>query len=101
MATTVKRGLRVEREASRFAAPFRIAGYLFEAMPSVVGAIAAGAHEGQGEAAGVYFLGGDQDHMVAEIERVRGEIEAGVAREERQRLLPAGGARNALDCALW
>jgi L-alanine-DL-glutamate epimerase-like enolase superfamily enzyme len=70
-------------------------------MPSVVATISSNGHEGRGEAAGVYYLGDDQDHMVAEIERVRGEIEAGVSREQLQRLLPAGGARNALDCALW
>jgi L-Ala-D/L-Glu epimerase len=28
-------------------------------------------------------------------------VEAGITRNELQELLPAGGARNALDCALW
>jgi L-alanine-DL-glutamate epimerase-like enolase superfamily enzyme len=39
--------------------------------------------------------------MLAQIEALRARIEAGITREELQRLLPAGGARNALDCALW
>ena len=39
--------------------------------------------------------------MVAQIDAVRGTIEAGVDRPALQRLLPPGGARNALDCALW
>jgi L-alanine-DL-glutamate epimerase-like enolase superfamily enzyme len=39
--------------------------------------------------------------MVAEIEAVRGTIEHGIDRTALQRLLPAGGARNAVDCALW
>ncbi|HEX4972222.1 MAG TPA: dipeptide epimerase, partial [Steroidobacteraceae bacterium] len=32
---------------------------------------------------------------------VRSSIEAGIDRETLRRLLPAGGARNAVDCALW
>jgi L-alanine-DL-glutamate epimerase-like enolase superfamily enzyme len=39
--------------------------------------------------------------MMAEIERVRRDIESGTDRESLRRLLPPGGARNALDCALW
>src|SRR4029453_6429763 len=56
---------------------------------------------GEGEAAGVYYLGDDVDCMCAAIEHVRRDIEAGVDRESLRRLLPPGGARNALDCALW
>ena len=37
MATTVtQRKLSIERAAIRFAEPFRIAGYVFDAMPSIV-----------------------------------------------------------------
>jgi L-alanine-DL-glutamate epimerase-like enolase superfamily enzyme len=39
--------------------------------------------------------------MVKRIEGVRDSIEAGIDRETLQTLLPAGGARNAVDCALW
>jgi L-alanine-DL-glutamate epimerase-like enolase superfamily enzyme len=39
--------------------------------------------------------------MLAQVESVRAGIEAGISRESAQTLLPAGGARNALDCALW
>ncbi len=39
--------------------------------------------------------------MVAAIEANRAAIEAGIDREALQHLLPPGGARNALDCALW
>ena len=56
----------------RFAEPFRISGYVFEAMPSVVARIADGEQAGRGEAAGVYYLGDDQDRMIAAIEQVRG-----------------------------
>ncbi len=99
--TTAARALTVERAAIRFASPFRISGYLFEAMPSVVATISDGNLAGRGEAAGVYYLGDDQDRMVATLENVRPAVEHGLNREELQSLLPPCGARNALDCALW
>ena len=37
----------------------------------------------------------------AQIEAVAGEISAGISRDDLQTLLPPGGARNAVDCALW
>jgi L-alanine-DL-glutamate epimerase-like enolase superfamily enzyme len=85
----------------RMREPFRISGYVFEAMPAIVATVSDGRHTGRGEAAGVYYLGDDPAHMEAELERVRGAIEAGIDREQLRALLPAGGARNAVDCALW
>jgi L-alanine-DL-glutamate epimerase-like enolase superfamily enzyme len=99
--TTAHRSLKVEKAAIRFAEPFRITGYVFEAMPSIVATIAEGDVSGRGEAAGVYYLGDDQDHMLELIEKVRSDLESGLNRPDLQHLLPPGGARNALDCALW
>ena len=102
MATATKdRSLKVEKAAIRFAEPFRITGYVFESMPSVVARIADGRFVGRGEAAGVYYLGDDQAHMLELIDQVRAEVEAGLPRHALQDVLPPGGARNALDCALW
>jgi L-alanine-DL-glutamate epimerase-like enolase superfamily enzyme len=102
MATSTKvRTLNVDRLAMRFAAPLRITGYVFEAMPSVLATIGTAGSEGRGEAAGVYYLGDDQDRMVATIEEIRPAIEDGIGRRELQALLPPCGGRNALDCALW
>jgi len=39
--------------------------------------------------------------MLVTIEALRPQIEAGIDRDSLRTLLPAGGARNALDCALW
>src|SRR5690606_38141622 len=39
--------------------------------------------------------------MAATLEGLRERIEAGIDREALAALLPPGGARNALDCALW
>jgi L-alanine-DL-glutamate epimerase-like enolase superfamily enzyme len=102
MATTTKsRVLTVEKAAIRFAEPFRITGYVFEAMPSIVAHITERGHVGRGEAAGVYYLGDDQERMLETIDQVRAEIEAGLTRDDLQVVLPPCGARNALDCALW
>src|SRR5947199_5451146 len=95
--TAAHRILSVERAAIRFAEPFRITGYVFESMPSIVATVTDGDVVGRGEAAGVYYLGDDQDRMIAAIEEVRSEVEAGLTRADLQALLPACGARNALD----
>lgn len=96
-----RRTLAVRTEKLRLAAPFRISGYVFEHWDAIVTTIRDGADVGRGEASGVYYTGDTADHMRAAVESVRPAIEAGAGREELQSLLPPGGARNALDCALW
>jgi len=93
--------LTVSRELIPLSAPFTITGYTFTEMTVVIARVSERGAAGQGEAAGVYYLGDDADRMCAAIEHVRHDIEAGVDRESLRRLLPPGGARNALDCALW
>jgi L-Ala-D/L-Glu epimerase len=58
-------------------------------------------HEGQAEAAGVDYDGETPESIAAQISAVAGRLHDGIARGELAGLLPAGGARNALDCALW
>jgi L-Ala-D/L-Glu epimerase len=93
--------LGVEVEQLPFSAPFRIAGHVFEHQDAVLVTLDDGAHRGRGEASGVFYLGDDAPHIVAAIEAQRAVIEHGIERTALQRLLPPGGARNALDCALW
>lgn len=93
--------LSVEVERLQFAAPFRISGFLFDHQDAVVVTLDDGSQRGRGEACGVYYLDDDAAKMVATIESHRTRIEAGIDRATLQQLLPAGGARNALDCALW
>jgi L-alanine-DL-glutamate epimerase-like enolase superfamily enzyme len=88
-------------EKLRLAAPFRISGYVFEEQEVVVVTLGDGSHSGRGEASGVYYLGDTAQTMVTAIEGARGAIETGIDRTALQRLLPPGGARNAVDCALW
>ncbi|MDO8863182.1 dipeptide epimerase [Haliea sp. E1-2-M8] len=81
--------------------PFQITGYTFTEVELVYVTIRDGDHVGHGEGAGVYYLQETGAGIVAQIEAVRDAVLQGVTREDLLRLLPAGGARNALDCALW
>jgi len=102
-APTLARPLALahHRDAMVFRESFRISGYLFESMPSIIATIADGTATGRGEAAGIYYLNDDPAHMEAEIERARDAIEAGITRQALRELMLPGGARNAIDCALW
>jgi L-alanine-DL-glutamate epimerase-like enolase superfamily enzyme len=93
--------MRVAVEKLRLTAPFRISGFVFEEQDVVVVTLEDGEHRGRGEASGVYYLGDTVQAMVAVIEAARAAIEQGIDRAALQKLLPPGGARNAVDCALW
>ena len=67
----------------------------------MVAEIQAGPHRGRGEAVPYARYGETVAGVLEQIESVRGAVEAGACRDELQGLLPAGAARNALDCALW
>ena len=81
--------------------PVQIAGHRFVDVPVLQLALNDGTHEGRGEAAGVYYLQDRPADMPAVLEALREPIEAGLTRQALRTLLPPGGARNALDCALW
>jgi L-Ala-D/L-Glu epimerase len=96
-----RRTLDVRVEKWPLRAPFRITGHTFHDLEVVVVTLEQDGLTGRGEAAGVYYRNDGVDHMRQQIESVRTAIEGGLDREALQRALPAGGARNALDCALW
>ncbi|WP_375383278.1 dipeptide epimerase [uncultured Sphingomonas sp.] len=81
--------------------PFRIAGHVWRSSDILTVTLREGALAGRGEASGVFFLGDNPPEMRAALDRVRPAIEAGPTREELRTILPPGGARNAVDCALW
>lgn len=81
--------------------PFRIARGVRTEADMVTVSIRAGALEGKGEGVPHARHGGSVENALAAIEGVRPAIEAGAGREELLALLPAGAARNAVDCALW
>ena len=93
--------MRVSTETLRLKKPFHIANFVWESSDVVVVILDDGQHQGRGEGGGVFFLGDDVAHMLAALEDHRDAIEAGPSREELRGLMPAGGARNAVDCAMW
>ena len=93
--------MHVAVEKLRLAKPFRISGFVFETQEAVVVTLDDGTYRGIGEASGIYYLGDTAATMVAAIEAQRDAIENGADRIALQRLMPPGGARNAIDCAFW
>lgn len=56
---------------------------------------------GRGEALGVDYLGETPESMGTQLEQLGGLLPDGLDGQALLSELPAGGARNALDCALW
>jgi len=58
-------------------------------------------HTAQGECVPYPRYDESVESVTAQIEAARAAIELGCGREELQEIMPAGAARNAVDCALW
>jgi L-alanine-DL-glutamate epimerase-like enolase superfamily enzyme len=93
--------LRAVVEQWPLIAPFRITGHTWHSLPTLVVSLEKDGRVGRGEGEGVYYRQDTPERALEEIESLKTTIEAGISRESLQRLLPPGGARNALDCALW
>lgn len=81
--------------------PFVIARGTQTTADVVVVELTSGSVTGRGEAAGVSYAGETPGSLLADIQRVTGAIEVGADRQDLLNLLPAGGARCAVDAALW
>jgi L-alanine-DL-glutamate epimerase-like enolase superfamily enzyme len=84
-------------EAWPLAKPFVIARGAKTEAHVVVAHVAAGQHTGRGEAVPYARYGETVEDATAALRRLEGPL----TRERIASLLPAGAARNALDCALW
>lgn len=93
--------LHIRSERWPLKTPLRDGGGLLTDLEVIVVTLVDGTCSGRGEAAGVHYHGETPQSMSEQIERVRRRIEGGATREQLLDLLPAGGARNAVDCALW
>jgi L-alanine-DL-glutamate epimerase-like enolase superfamily enzyme len=95
------RRLRVQSERWPIRSAFVTArGAKTEALLVTVEIEAEGAI-GRGECVPYPRYGESVESILAQIENVRPLIEFGLDRQWLQKALPAGAARNALDCALW
>lgn len=56
---------------------------------------------GRGEGLGVSYHRETADTLMDQLASVTLDLRNGLSREDAQNLLPPGGARNAIDCALW
>src|SRR5438067_5380600 len=91
--------LRVNEQSWPLDKPFRIArGVRTEARVIVVN-VSNGQYIGHGEAVPSAHYGQSVASVLAQIESMKGA--PNLDRQQIQKLLPAGAARNALDCALW
>jgi L-alanine-DL-glutamate epimerase-like enolase superfamily enzyme len=97
----MKRSLSVRVERWPLARPFVIARGALTHAGVIVVELREDGHVGRGEAAGVRARGDTPEGLAAAVEGVRAQLEGGADRAALAGLLPPGGARNALDCALW
>lgn len=95
------RRVSIHRAIWPYREPFRIAGFVFDHSDALVVEIGEGDAIGRGEGIGTYFLGDSIAAMAEAAETLRGPLERGLTRAELQDALAPGGARNAIDCALW
>lgn len=93
--------LNIALEVWPWSRSLRISGHVFAESQVVVATVSDGVHRGRGEAVGIFYKGDSPAGIAHQIETVRTDVEAGIGRDELRRALPPGGARNAIDCALW
>ena len=97
----VRRRLDVAVERFPLAKPFTISRSSVSELELVTATITEGDRAGRGECRPYPRYGETTEGVVEAIRRQTPLIEAGEGREALLRAMPAGAARNALDCALW
>ena len=91
----------VRTETWAFRHPFRITGYVWTDQELVVAEITDGHHSGRGEALGVYYKDETAASMSAQIIAAAQGASTVAELSKVTASMPPGGAKNALDCALW
>lgn len=81
--------------------PFVITGHTWTHCDVLIVSITENGITGRGEATGVYYLDETADSMYQQAAGIEQQLQQGISREQLQSVLPVGGARNAIDCALW
>ncbi|AJA07720.1 L-Ala-D/L-Glu epimerase [Sphingopyxis fribergensis] len=95
------RTLTVAGEILPLHTPFRISRGIKTAAQVVTVAIAEDGVVGRGECVPYPRYGENAESTILAIEAARRAIEQGATWRELLELMPAGAARNAVDCALW
>ena len=99
--TMPSQSLVITAVSSPLAAVFAISRGSKNSAETVQIVLNRGDSSGRGECVPYARYGETSASVIAEIEAIRPQLEAGIGREDLQSLLPAGAARCAVDCALW
>lgn len=97
----MRRALKVEIDRFPVAGRFTIARGSRTEIVVVTATLSEGGAIGRGECVPYARYGETVEGVAGLIESLRDRLEAGLGRAELQEALPAGAARNAIDCALW
>ena len=92
---------RFTRVDWEFVSAFRIAYRTRTHAQTVLVEVRDGNLTGRGAASGVTYYGESIETILDQLTHVVGELRNGISRVQLQSIMPAGGARNAVDCALW
>ncbi|ANK80783.1 MAG: dipeptide epimerase [Rhizobiales bacterium NRL2] len=95
------RRLAVAREEWPIRGAFRISRGTKTKAEVLVATVEAGGAAGRGECVPYRRYGETFEKVEEQIAGAKSAIEDGASREDLLSLLPAGAARNAVDCALW
>ena len=95
------RSISVERESWPIDGSFTISRGTKTSAEVIVVQLTQGDHTGQGECVPYVRYDETPDSVIEQIQSQRAFVEDGGDHIELQNHLPAGAARNAIDCALW
>ena len=93
--------IRVVSDSFPLITPFRISRGEKTAADVVVVSISDGIHQGWAEAVPYAHYGETIKSVCAQIDNIKNQIVSTEQQNQLSNLLPAGSARNVLDCALW
>lgn len=95
--------MKVSVEQSRFqlAAPFRISREIQTEVDVMTVTLSEGGFAGRGETVGVSYRGETPDRLREQITEAAVHLSHGIDRNKLLEIMTPGGARNAVDCALW
>lgn len=97
----MSRSLSARHDRFALSRPFRISRGVKTAADVVTVTIADGEATGRGEGVPYPRYGESVESVLAQVEAIGGLIAAGAGRNALREVMPAGAARNAVDCALW
>jgi len=97
----MRRQLSIIEEKWQLAKPFVISRSSRTETATIKVIVKDGAHEGIGEGVANSRYNETNASLVAQIREIEPELANGLDRDALRKAMPAGAARNAVDCALW